>query len=356
MAEISYPFNADNATTGAAKAVSESQWQKMSHMWGGDRVDHQLGNGNEPSANLPFSSKTINVTTLQISPGRAWVGGFFYELTSAQNVTITANAATTARIDLVVLRLDMAKPAVNLTVRQGVNAATPVEPQPVRQIGGVWELPLYAVTVPASGGALVVNLRVPFDRPPSVSFPWNASLSMGLMPAGSFGYDMDNNSSGSQQEYFRGRDALVITRSLGKATAFTPSIVLASSTPPAQLMTYTGQWRWIAPNTVSFSVYIHNATTNISSTNNVALGIRLPVPAHESMRQVFSGVLNNSAGQGGYPTFTSLTGFTGAGASSSYFTLYLPSPTNPAGGLDNFRTFPSRSSIYVSGTYEANTF
>lgn len=355
MAEISYPFNADNATTGAAKAVSESQWQNMAHMWGGDRVDYALGFGSESTLSLPFPYKVINNTTVQIGAGKAWCGGFYYELTAPMNVTVTANAATTGRIDLVVIRVDMAKPAVNLAVRKGVNGATPIAPRPVRQAGGVWELPIYEVTVPANNGTIALASRAPYPTPPSVGFPWNASPSADLMPAGTISYDMDNNQDGIRTERYTDRTGVVATRSMGPMSSYTPSLLLDSNLPTLGI-TYTGRWRWIAPNTVSFNLYIHNARNDMSSDNGVAYGIRLPVPASTTIRQVFNGVLNNAANMGGYPTFTTLTGFSGSGAASSYFSVYLPSPTNPAGGLDNFRTFPSRSSIYFSGTYEANIF
>ena len=355
MAEISYPFNADNATTGAAKAVSETRWQSMAHMWGGDRVDFILPAGATSYASMPFTMKVNNVTSIQVGVGKAWVGGFYYELTSAMNLTIAANTSTTGRLDLIVVRLDMAKPSVNLAVRKGTNAATPLLPQPVRQPGGVWELPLAQVTVPANGGALSIGVRQPFNMPPNVAFPWNAPEAMALTPPTTFGYDVDSNTNGHQNEYYNGRTGPIITRTMDGTSTFTPALINDSNLPSTNI-TYKGQWRWIAPGTVSFSLSVHSSNPTMSTDNQVAYGIRLPVPASTSIRQVFNGTLNNPFLTGGYPSFTSLTGFTGSGVASSYFSIYLPSPGASTEGLDNFRMFPNGSTIYFSGTYEANTF
>jgi hypothetical protein len=137
---------------------------------------------------------------------------------------------------------------------------------------------------------------------------------------------------------------------------FTPALMNDSNLPGTGI-TYKGQWRWVAPGTVYFHCSVYNAAVgDMSSDNGVAYGIRLPVPAASQARQVFSGILNNPSGYTAYPTFTSLTGWSGTGAASSYFSVYLPSPSSTKGGLDNLRVFPSKATVTFSGTYEANTF
>ncbi|MFI8815717.1 MULTISPECIES: hypothetical protein [unclassified Streptomyces] len=355
MAEISYPFNADNSTTGAAKAVSETQWHSMAHMWGGDRVDFMLGPQMYTSLDLPFSLKVINNTTVQINPGRAWVGGFYYELTTPQNVLIDSNTTPQGRIDLVVIRLDMAKPAVNLAVHKGINGATPVAPQPFRQSDGFWEIPIWEVSVPANAGTLAPASRHPFNMPPAVSFSWNAAPSSNLTPMGTFTYDLDSDGTGPQQEYFKSRDGLIRTRTLGKTYSYTPAVLNDKGWGAVPGSTSTGNWRWIAPNTIHFSLTIANGVTHSQTDSGVAYGIRLPIPANPTHRQVFNGILNNpSSRDSTYPPFTTLAGFCSAGASPDFFTVYIPSPTSPASGLNNFRFFPAQATVHFSGTYEAN--
>ncbi|MFE8916884.1 hypothetical protein [Streptomyces globisporus] len=357
MAEKSYPFSADNPTTGASKAVSELEWQNMANMWGGDRVDYQLGWASQTSANLPFYATVNNVTSVRVRAGRAWTGGFFYENTSNKDLDVAANSSNTGRIDLIVVRANMASPSVNLAVRQGVNAATPVPPQPVRVPGGIWEMPLWEISVPANGGTITLSSRAPYNLPPPVAFPWNSDTSAALMPPGTFSYDVDSNSNGGRYERFNDKSGPIISRTLGGTLPYTPAL-LNDSNLPSLGITYTGQYRWIAPGTVSFRCTIYNdMTLNHEANAGFPYGIRLPVPASTSIRQVFgNGILQNAAANGGMPTFTTLTGLAGTGSNSSFFTIYLPSPTAPQNGLDNFRVFPGKATVYFTGVYETNTF
>jgi len=354
MAEISYPFAEDNATTGASKAVSETQWQAMATMWGGDRVDFSIGPGAYSSTDLPFAPKVISVTSLQIGPGKAWVGGFKYELTDNLLVPIDANSSNTGRKDLVVIRADMAVPAVNIAVRKGVNSTAPAVPSPVRQVGDKWEMPLYEVNVPANGGTVTMSSRLPYNMPPAVGYPWNAADSSKLMPMGAFAYDLDSNLSGSQNERFVGQDGPMITRSFGPMYEYTPDMYHDSNVPNS-FFTRKGHWRWIAPNTVSFIASVYNTIANTETDKGVPYGIKLPVPASAVNRQVLSGFLLNSAGNGIYPNSQSLTGLINP-STPNYASIYIPSTTGAGGGLDNFHSLPSKSTIYFSGTYEANIF
>ncbi|MFF1635990.1 hypothetical protein, partial [Leifsonia sp. NPDC058248] len=127
MAELSYPFNADNADGGRA-IVSQTQWQSMAHLWGGDRIDYTLTATAYDSTDLPFSARVINGRDVEIKPGKAWVGGFYYTLTATMSVTIASNAGTKARKDLIVIQADMAKSAVKIAVVQGTAGASPVSP------------------------------------------------------------------------------------------------------------------------------------------------------------------------------------------------------------------------------------
>ncbi|MER5883082.1 hypothetical protein ABT160_04565 [Streptomyces sp. NPDC001941] len=354
MAEVSYPFNSSNAS-GGTSVVSQTQWQTMAAMWGGDRVDFQLTSSSYTPAALPFSARVVNNRNVEINAGRAWVGGFYYQLTATQAVTIASNPTSQARKDLIVIQADLSKSALNLAVLKGTASATPVAPQPRRQPGGIWEMPLYEVDAAPLDASVSVSARMPFSMPQAISYPWNATESARYQPVGTFALDMDSNGGDSQAEYFRGRDGYVPTRHFGKSKAYTPRLLFDSNLPTTG-MVYNGRWRWIAPNTVWFSLAITNHNNGLSTDNNVPYGIPLPVPANGRTGQVLTGHLMNPAGSNGFPTFTSLLGRITPGTSPRHFSVYVPSYTSLAAGLDNLRIFPGKSAITFSGVYEADTF
>jgi hypothetical protein len=349
VAEISYPFNADNADGGTA-IVSQTQWQAMASGWVNDFIDMRL---TTPGESLPFTAVIANGRDVQISSGRAWVGGFYYQNTSTKTITIPANATTKPRKDLIVIRVDMAKSAVNLALRTGTAAATPVEPKPARSAGGMWEMPLYCIDVPASNGALVANRRAPFNAGSPVAFPWNAPDSTAQLPRNSFSLDVDQNNSGGQTEQFIGQDGYVVSRHLGKARTFTPALVNAGSMS-ASLR--TGRWRWIAPNTVWFQATIDNTTTKAveATGTNWRVGIVLPQLAGPKGIQVMHGYLANPNKSSGMPNMLSVTGTTTPKSQTLY--LSIPNFKTPTEGLDGLKLFPAKSTLSISGVFESNAF
>ncbi|MEU3436726.1 hypothetical protein [Streptomyces sp. NPDC006863] len=354
MAEISYPFNADNVTTGATKAVSETQWQNMARMWGGDRIDRSL-TGQASSANLPFSGRMVNTSTVQIGPGRATVGGFYYESTSDLNLAVAANTANTPRRDLVVVRVDMAKPGVNLAIRKGTNSATPVPPNPVRQAGGIWEMPLYEISLPANGGLPTLASRGPYQVPDPVAFPWNAVPSAGLLPKNTFAFDMDSNGPEEISEYFTYSDKPRITRHLGPTRTYTPSIVNVPTLQQGRA-NRKGRYRWIAPNTIWFSVRISTPTEIKHVDASWYVGISLPVKASTETGQTFHGMVQNTGplqSTSGLPNYVQITGWVPVGRATTTCILLYPNPSRLSSGLDGLPKIPSSSSLVISGVYEA---
>ncbi|MGN7135800.1 hypothetical protein [Streptomyces pseudogriseolus] len=355
MAEISYPFNEANAN-GGSPIVSETEWQAMARLWGGDRVDFTLTSTSYTAAQLPFSGAVVNGRTVEINPGKAWVGGFYYTLTAKMGLTIPNNNTTNPRKDLIVIQADMAKSAVNLAVVTGTPAATPKTPTPRRQPGGIWEMPLYEVTAAANNASVTISLRMPFSMPERVAYPWNNGPSAELQPRGSFTYDMDSNGGDSQNEGFIGRDGFVITRHLGKSREYTPTLTNSNAQPA----TRKGRWRYIAPNTVWFSVYMQNTSNSDykvpSSTGT--FGVTLPVAANALTGQLYKGFLdNNTANAGGLPNFIDLTAMTRRGTATTTAYLYMPNINYSAKtGLDGIRVFPRKAWLVVSGVYEADQF
>ncbi|MFC8099441.1 hypothetical protein [Streptomyces sp. NPDC057363] len=353
MAEISYPFNEDNAN-GGAKVVSHSQWQAMAHMWGGDRVDFELTNSVYEGNQLPFNASVINGRTAVITPGKAWVGGFYYTLTADLPVTIPDNTAPLPRKDLIVIRADLAKSAVNIAVVVGTPAATPKAPMPRKQAGGLWEMPLYEVDAAANNASVTVAGRAPFSMPPRVSVPWNIEDAARLQPRGTFIYDMDANGNDSQYEAFNGRDGYVITRHFGMARTYTPSLINM-----ANPSTRVGRWRYIAPATVWFSAYFENTTTRdlTVASGHDSYAVSLPRPALGATGQVIRGYLdNNGAGASpSLPNFVDVVGRIYRGAPSTGVFLTIPSPGYVSwSGLDALTIFPRKGSLTISGVYETD--
>lgn len=350
MAEISYPFNADNEDGGRA-IVSQTQWQNMAHLWGGDRVDYTLTAASYSSSDLPFSGRVINGRDVEIKPGKAWVGGFYYQLTATKAVTIASNSGTKPRKDLVVVQLDMAKSAATLAVVKGTAAATPVAPQPRRVVGGLWELALYEVDVAAQDASVTIGSRMTFNMPNAVSTPWNTQATAALHPRGTFTYDMDVNGSGAQYEAFNGREGYVTTRDLGRTRTYTPSVVNVNS-----LAIRRGRWRIIAPGMVWFSLHCENTSGSDLALHagNWTIGFTLPVAAKGDTGQIFPGYLyNNNNGSPNMPNFVGLTGKINRGGDQSIVTVYQQSKWSPGEGLDGVGFFPRRGYITFSGTYEA---
>ncbi|MEU6765908.1 hypothetical protein ABZ916_25750 [Streptomyces sp. NPDC046853] len=351
MAEISFPFSADSAG-GGQQMINQNQWQRISRMQGQDHIDYQLTAASLASNTLPFYATVVNNTTVRIKAGDAKVGGFYYQLTADQTVTIASNTGTTARIDLIVLRADLSAGSVNLKVKQGQPAATPVAPGLTRTPGGIWEMPLHQVTVPEKSGTLSTINVGPFDMAAPVAVPWNVPTAGPLQPVGTFVYDMDNNNTGGQNEYFVGQDAFVLTRSLGRSLKYTPNTFNGNYTLPAE--NRFGRWRRIAPNTVLFSMtFIMYEDRGITASgSNWYIGATLPYPANNEVRQVLSGFVQNPGANGGAPNAMSVTAHTQPG--SNNLTLWRPSYTNVAAGLDGLKSIPAGATLYISGTYETN--
>ncbi|MFK0231211.1 hypothetical protein ACIQUL_36205 [Streptomyces sp. NPDC090303] len=355
--EISYPFTSDSAG-GGQQMVSQAQWQRLARLFAKDRVDYRLEVGNLDSMSLPLSASVVNGTSVSVAPGRALVGGFYYELTATSTVNITPNTGATGRLDLIVLRASLAASSVTLAVIQGQPAATPKAPALTRSYGGVWEMPLYQVAVPANGGALSLTGVAPYDYPDVMSAPWNALSTAALQPVGSWIIDMDSNHTDTQTEYFVGRDATAATRDLGKTRTYTPSLVNVATDVPS--VNRVGHWRWIAPGTVYFSICItcdwEDQGTALQAGKSI-LGISLPQPASGATGQVFKGYIRNSGNNGGLPNLIDITAATGKStAGQTVAFMYYPSPTTASEGMDYLRSLPAKSVLTISGIYEASTF
>lgn len=107
-----------------------------------------------------FKATISNARQINISPGLAWIknaqfAGKSIAMTESQTLEIPSADGMLNRIDLIVLRFDSAENASSLAVKTGAVASQP-EPPTVTRAGGVYELGLYLVSVPA--GSTQVNI------------------------------------------------------------------------------------------------------------------------------------------------------------------------------------------------------
>ncbi|MFG2228036.1 hypothetical protein [Streptomyces sp. NPDC048644] len=353
MAEKSYPFDAANEAGGQA-AVSQLDWQDMAKLWGGDRVDLQLVNASYSGATVPFAPRVINGRTIEVKPGAAWVGGIYYRTDSVLTVDVEANPTETPRKDTLVVRTDMSKGAANIVVVKGQPSKAPIAPRPQRIAGQRWEMVLHEILVPAKDGSITLTSCAPYDAPNHLATPWNTRLTAGYHDVGQFLLDMDSNNNDVQYEAFNGRDGYMVTRHLSKAKKYTPRIVNTGKLPSGIL--YRGIWRWIAPNTVFFSIDINNTSnTDVKQSGSGPLSFTLPVNPTSAIGQVFNGQMLNSGYHGSLPNYVALTGLSSLGNKTNVVKIFYPNPKKLDEGLDYLLTFPRKSSIIFSGTYEANT-
>lgn len=357
MTETSSPFSANNSL-GGSQTISETQWQDMGTMWGGDRAVFSLEKLNYAAAELPFQSKIVG-RTVTVGPGKAWVGGFLYQNSATITLPIADNPTSDDRIDSVVVRLDMSKSSAVLAILPGVAAATPVAPKATRTPGGVWEMILHDINVPAQNGPLVANFAVPYRLPSNISAPWNIERTIQKTPVGTFGVDLDNNASGiNQVEYYNSPTGVIATRNLGKALTYTPAWVDANDLIAPN--TRTGYWRYIAPNTISFSirVTVDQGGNMIVAKTGSPIGLTLPRPVYDLTGAVFTGVMFNPGGAGStdYPNIIQLTAFAASGGGSNVIRLYWPNSKILAEGLDGVSRVPGNASITITGVYESDVF
>ncbi|MEN8656404.1 hypothetical protein ABCR94_38975, partial [Streptomyces sp. 21So2-11] len=305
---------------------------------------------------LPFWARVVNGRSVEINAGKAWVGGFYYQNTALKTVTIAANSTSKPRKDLIVIQADMAKSAVNVVVVQGTAASSPVAPRPRRQLGGLWEMPLYEVDAAAQNASVTISARMPFDVPTTAAYPWNTEAGVAFQPRGTFTLDMDNNGGDTQQEGFLGRDGFVSTRHLGKSRPYNPAMVGIGNPAVRQ-----GRWRWIAPNTVYFSIHLESTSTSDLKipSSGWTYGVTLPVPANGKMGQTFAGLIDNN-GTGASPNLPNLVqilGRTNRGGHTSTMYFYMPNRNYiPDSGLDGIDLFPRKGFLNISGVYEAAQF
>jgi hypothetical protein len=109
------------------------------------------GKGSE----LAVGESSPPAMSVSVGTGVAFVQGYYFEVyTAAETLAIAAAHATLGRIDLVVVKRDLANRTAVLAVKTGTPAASPAAPALTQAVAGVWEIALAQVSVPAADTAI----------------------------------------------------------------------------------------------------------------------------------------------------------------------------------------------------------
>ena len=98
--------------------------------------------------NLELAVIANDNMSVKVEPGRAWINGYFYKNIGDFNLSIDIADGVTHRKDIVVLRFDINKRAINLQVVKGEFSGTPVAPEVTRN-AEVYDLELCEISIPA---------------------------------------------------------------------------------------------------------------------------------------------------------------------------------------------------------------
>lgn len=135
MAKFSFPFD-DSATY-------EEQWARMAKVFAGTGVNTVRHSSLRDELKVSADGTGLYV---DVSPGEAWIMGHYFISDATERLSIAPNDGTTARRDLVILRLDWTENNIDLAVLQGSDT----DPALTQALGVRWEYPLARVLVQPS--------------------------------------------------------------------------------------------------------------------------------------------------------------------------------------------------------------
>lgn len=145
MAQSSFPFEGIDTTETQYSQLFRTFQDGVNGTYGGTELVVSAGTG----------------LAVDVALGQAMVRGHFYVSTATESLSLTTADATNPRLDLVVLRLDPVANSIVLAVKDGTPASSPVAPSLVQTDGGVYEMALATVLVPATAGvpSTITDLR-----------------------------------------------------------------------------------------------------------------------------------------------------------------------------------------------------
>ena len=171
-----YPFD-----TGAGSNVTEIEWSKMMRINNPSGI--VSGKDNELLVYADSSGMQVMVKT-----GAFFIMGHYGEITTEKTLAIAAADSTNGRIDLVVVKLDWSNNKIQLNVKTGTPAVTPLEPT-LTQSSTIWEVPIARITVAA--GVTTIESNNVSDRRVRIGkrvYPLNIIIGSGttVISAGTF--------------------------------------------------------------------------------------------------------------------------------------------------------------------------
>lgn len=128
-----------------------------------------IGNGVYANpANQLKVSPVAGQMAVEVAVGKAWINGYFYELTEfPKQLTLAIGDSNYSRIDLIVCSLNLSNRLIELKVIQGAAAASPQEPSYSRT-EDIYELVLAKVHVAA--GAIELSEEEITDTRPNTEY------------------------------------------------------------------------------------------------------------------------------------------------------------------------------------------
>ena len=126
-----------------------------------------------------FSGTSLKVAAgsgmiVRVQAGTAYINGKIYANDEAENITIEAAAATLARIDRVVLRLNEADRLISVAVLKGTPASSPIAPA-ITQSADIYEMCLAEIRIPA-GATSITSRYITDKRADTALCGWVTSL------------------------------------------------------------------------------------------------------------------------------------------------------------------------------------
>lgn len=105
-----------------------------------------IGNGVFPNPSTNLQIIANNDMTINLTLGKAWINGYYYENTDNLNLAIIPAEGVLNRIDRIVLRLDFLNREIKCYVKQGSFASSPIAPALVRD-ADMYELGIADIAV-----------------------------------------------------------------------------------------------------------------------------------------------------------------------------------------------------------------
>lgn len=105
-----------------------------------------IGNGIYAKSASNLQVTAAGNMVVQVSAGKAWINGYFYENTTAKSLSLDLADGTTERIDRIVLRLDLVNRQITAEVKKGAASTTAVAPD-IQRDANIYELVLADILV-----------------------------------------------------------------------------------------------------------------------------------------------------------------------------------------------------------------